>query len=546
MPKQPIFSYTKSLFYKIWLIFSALIIIATFASSVVVYIQVSNQLKNHIEQRLLWEASFYRQQLDEVFLKADQRLDSLVNSSTAVNRNYSLLQNEMNIMQIHSHSIIRSWMAYSDGYLIPSPGTRPEYVRNLPWWREYLSGETPENIMDLSIGSNHSLVGKPFIDQSAFTTLVPIYNFSLDGTKIIRAAGAQIDLNSALTDNPEVNVDWSNIPVSVYTTDGILVASPYRYYSGNLKSLNRLSNEPLIHKMLINPNNNSGFGIYLKNNHRMVGYFLKDSTLGLVLVVEYPTTEVLDPIYQVASGPLVIVLLLLLIATVLIATIYTNTKRLRRVEQLARSAELRALQAHINPHFLFNTLDCIVGFAVSTGNNSLVKMIRSLINIFRYTIRDMGELVTIREELDYLNEYVSLQQIRYGSRFSFKLSVPDELLNYKIFKFCIQPLVENCFVHGVEKSFDPVAITVQITQTVQEVEIKVSDNGPGITRERLSELSQSLEQETYESESQGHGVGISNIHHRLRYAFGSLYGITIESKQGFIAHLKFPIKYTCP
>ncbi len=546
MPKQPIFSYTKSLFYKIWLIFSALIIIATFASSVVVYIQVSNQLKNHIEQRLLWEASFYRQQLDEVFLKADQRLDSLVNSSTAVNRNYSLLQNEMNIMQIHSHSIIRSWMAYSDGYLIPSPGTRPEYVRNLPWWREYLSGETPENIMDLSIGSNHSLVGKPFIDQSAFTTLVPIYNFSLDGTKIIRAAGAQIDLNSALTDNPEVNVDWSNIPVSVYTTDGILVASPYQYYSGNLKSLNRLSNEPLIHKMLINPNNNSGFGIYLKNNHRMVGYFLKDSTLGLVLVVEYPTTEVLDPIYQVASGPLVIVLLLLLIATVLIATIYTNTKRLRRVEQLARSAELRALQAHINPHFLFNTLDCIVGFAVSTGNNSLVKMIRSLINIFRYTIRDMGELVTIREELDYLNEYISLQQIRYGSRFSFKLSVPDELLNYKIFKFCIQPLVENCFVHGVEKSFDPVAITVQITQTVQEVEIKVSDNGPGITRERLSELSQSLEQETYESESQGHGVGISNIHHRLRYAFGSLYGITIESKQGFIAHLKFPIKYTCP
>ena len=542
MTKQPIFSYTKSTFYKIWLAICALIIVATVASSFLVYLQVNNQLKTNMEQRLLWEANFYRQQLDEVFLQAALKLDNLVRSAVATTADRTLLQNEMDTIRTQTPSVIRSWVAYPGGILVPSPNTRPDYVKNLPWWHEYLSGKTPQNFTGFQIGRGRSLVGKPFIDQSNFTALVPLLSFDLHEIQIIRAAGAELDLNIALTENTGVDVDWSTIPVSIYTTDGILVACPYRYYSGNLNLLNKISDHPLIRQMLSYPNEVHGFGTYKKNDRKMAGVYLKDPLLGLVLTVEYPAAEVVDPVRRIASGPLIITALLLLIATILIATIYANTKRLRQVEQLARSAELRALQAHINPHFLFNTLDCLVGLAVSTGNTSLVNMIRSLIHVFRYTTRKMAELVTLQEELDYLKEYISLQQIRYGSRFSFELSVPEELLKTKIFKFCIQPLVENCFIHGVEKSLDPVLIRVQANKSENDLEISVSDNGPGMTMERIREINKSLELETYESGSQGNGVGISNIHHRLKYAYGNAYGITlIPLEPGLSVYLRIPI-----
>ncbi len=541
MRKQPVFSYTKSLFYKIWLVICSLIIIATLASSFLVYLQVSTQLKKHMEQRLLWEANFYRQQLEAVFLRTAQKLDSLVRSTGAVTKNGSLLLSEMNTVHIQSPSVIRSWVAYPDGNLIPSPYTRPDYVKTLPWWRDYLSGKTPEVFMGYLMEGCQSLIGNPIIDQSNMTTLVPLLSVGLDGTRIVRAAGAQVELNSVLTDNAGINVDWSNIPVSIYKTDGVMVACPFRYYRNNFKLGNEPSPHPLIRQMLQKPNEINGFGIYSNDGHKKAGVFLKVPSLGLVLTVEYPAAEVVDPIRRIASGPLMVAALLLLVATVLIVTIYSNTKRLRQVEKLARSAELRALQAHINPHFLFNTLNCIVGLAISTGNTSLVKMIRSLINIFRYTIRNLNESVTLKEELDYLMEYISIQQLRYGNCFSFNLSVPDDLLNAKIFKFCIQPLVENCFVHGLEKSLDPVLIKVAVSSNGKDIDICVSDNGPGISDECLVEVKKSLDSEAYDSGNQGNSVGLSNIHHRLRYAYGFSYGISMESrKDGFTVHLKIP------
>jgi hypothetical protein len=545
LTKKPIFNYTKSLFYKIWLTICASIIIATVASSFLVYIQVSTQMKQQMQQKLLWEAYFYRQQLEEVFLRVALKLDTMVHSSAAVYANYAFLQDEMDVLHSQSPNVIRSWVAYPNGTLIPSPNTNLDYVKNLPWWHEYLSGQANQTFTGNLLGRSQSLVGRTFVDQSDLTTLVPLLSVSLQGTKIIRAAGAQVDLNGALTSNTDVDVDWSNIPVSIYTNTGILVACPYRYYKDNLKFPNKINLHPLIREMLTRRLDESGFKIYLQNNRKMAGVFLMIPSLNLVLIVEYPATEVVDPLLRIASGPLIIIILLLLVATITIIMIYYNTKRLRRVEDLARSAELRALQARINPHFLFNTLDCLVGLAVSTGNNSLIKIIRSLINIFRYTIRKMDELVPLEEELNYLEEYVSLQQIRYGSRFTLELSVPNEFLNIKIFKFCIQPLVENCFIHGVEKSLDPISIRVQATRNKNILEICVLDDGPGMTPNRLQEIRDSLKHDTYESSNHGHGVGVSNIHHRLQYAYGPRYGIRFQPlNPGLAVYLSFPVMKT--
>jgi hypothetical protein len=542
MKKKPLFIYTEGPFYKIWICLCALIIVTAIVNSVGVYIQVSQQINNNIRQRLQWEAYFYRQQLDQVFIRADEKLNSLANSSVAVSANRPLLQNELETIHTLTPSIIQSWVAYPNGLLISSSHTRPDYVRNLPWWREYLSGITPRAFNGLWVGRGQSLLGKPYMDQTDVTTVVPLFSLKLQGVKIVRAVGAQLDLNSALIDDSGINSNWAEIPVSIYTSDGVLVACPFRYQRGNLKLFAQPSRHPLIRQMLTHPNEISGFKNYFHEKHRYVGSYLRDSYLGLVLTVEYPVNEVLKPVGRITAGPLIATVLLLLIATFVLSIIYTNTKRLHRVEQLARSAELRALQAHINPHFLFNTLDRMGSMATSPENPALLKMLKSLANILRYTTRKMEALVTIQEELDYLQEYIALQKVRFGPRFSFRLDAAPAFLNFKIFKLSIQPLIENCFTHGVEKSLDPVAITLSISKNTDSLVICVADNGPGITPERFQEInSRLLEQETYET-NRNHGLGLSNIHHRYQYAYGKAYGICLRPiEPGLTIYLTIPL-----
>lgn len=516
--------------------------ITAIVNSVWVYIQVSKRLNHNIRQRLQWEARFYRQQLDQVFILTTEKLNGLVDSSAAISANRSLLQDEMEIVHTLSPSIVRSWVAYPDGTLIPSSRTRPDYVRNLPWWQEYLSGNTPHAFNGLWVGRGQSLIGTPMIAQVGVMTLVPLFSFKLHGIKIVRAAGAQLDLNSILSDDSNINSNWADVPVSIYTADGILVACPYRYQRGNLKLYSQTSDHPLIRQMLAQPNEISGFKIYWHENQKKVGLYLHEPSLGFVLTVEYPTTEIIDPVSRITTGSLMVTALLLIITTAVLSIIYTNTKRLHRLEQLARSSELRALQAHINPHFLFNTLDRMAGMATSAENFGLLKMLKSLANILRYTLRKTEELVTLDEELNYLQEYIALQQIRFGSRFSFQLNVDPAVLSYKIFKLSIQPLVENCFTHGVEKTLEPVAIILTVTQKNHGLEICITDNGACISQECFLEIKKNLEQETYEADLLDHGLGLSNIHHRYKYAYGEAYGIRLQLlEQGLMVYLIIPL-----
>lgn len=533
---------TEGIFRSSWIVVCTLIIAAAIASSISVYIQVSNELTRHMEQRLLWEAKFYREQLNQVFLRAALRLDNLVHSPAAVSGNREMLISELNLLNQSSPSLFCSWVIYSDGNLIPAPNARPDQAKHLPWWSSYLAGKNPQAYMDMyMLGRSQAMVGAPFAGETKKTVLVPLVSLDLHSTQIVRAAGL-LDLNRALTDNTGIDIDWSMEPVSVYTSQGRLVASPYHFSNGAFPVLEDHSNDPLMKQQAAHPEAMYGFQVMERDHQKTAGLYLREPSLGLILTVERPAAEVVDPVRKIAAGPLIIAAFCLLIATLLISTLYAGAQQLRKAEQLARSAEFRALQAHINPHFLFNTLNRMVGLAVSAGNLPLVEMIRSLSNIFRYTTRNPNALVSLREELNYLQEYVSLQQIRYGARFSFQLDVPDPLLDAQVFKFCIQPLVENCFVHGSEKSLDPVSISVSIEKVKDSIEISVSDDGPGISEERFKEVNLALAKEGYETGSQGHGVGLSNIHHRVRCIYGPLYGIILKPLEpGLTVCLRMPL-----
>jgi hypothetical protein len=541
-PKPPIFHHKHS-FYRIWLFVCSVILATAIANSIIVYIQISRELNRTLLQRLNLEVHLYCQQLDNVFIRTSEKLNSLAHSSAADFADRQLLQNEMeNIFNV-SHSIIHIWVAYPNGKVIPSSHTRSDYVHNLPWWREYLSGVTPRALDGLWVGQGQgqSLIGDPFMDQSDVTTIVPLFSLKLQGINIERAVGAQLDLNSALIDDFSINSNLTDAHVSIYTLDGVLVACPYRYQRGNLQLFAQPSSHPLIRLMLDKPNEISAFQTYSIEGCKYVGLYLRDPNLGLVFTVEYPASKVLDPISRITIGPLSVTALLLLITTVVLSMIYSNTKRITQMEHLARSAELRALQAHINPHFLFNTLDRMVSMAISPENPGLLMMLKSLSHILRYATCRMESLVTLKEELSYMQEYMSLQQVRFGSRFSFYLDAAPELLGCHIYKLSIQPLIENCFKHGVEKSLDPVAIFLSIIRKTDTLEIRVSDNGPGITPERLREINRLLEQEIYETD-RNHGLGLANIHLRYRYAYGKSYGIRMQpADPGLTIYLTIPI-----
>jgi hypothetical protein len=511
-----------------WIAFCSIIIAISVVSSILVYLQVVNELSAQVEQRLAWEAKFYREQLDQIFLRTALRADNLVQSAVNPSQNQALLQNELRLMRNSFPSLSKGWIAYPNGVLVLSPNTSYHHVLHLPWWQQYLDGRFPKVFLGYPLGRSQAMVGKPFTDPSGMTTIVPIVSLNFRNLQPICAIGLELDINQALTDNTGVDVDWSAEPASIYTEDGRLIASPYRYSQGNSESLMQKSPSPLIQLMRRQPDEPSGFTFYTENRHKMVGTFLRDPSLGMVIVVSRLAAEVVDPVRRIAVGPLIVAALCLFIAALFSETLFSSFRRLREAERLTSQAEFQALQAHINPHFLFNVLNQMVSFATLAGNNSLTTMMSSLTHIFHYAIRKPGAIVSLKEELDYLQEYINLQQPRYGSQFTYQVSVPDELLPISVLKFCIQPLVENCFIHGLEKSLDPIAIKVVITSDADTVTVEVTDDGPGITDQRLQEVKQHLNMESSIMTGQGQSIGLTNIHRRIRYTCGPKYGISLK------------------
>jgi hypothetical protein len=379
----------NGIFSRFWLIGCAMILISAVTTSLIVYVQVSADFTRQMEKQLYWKAVFYREQLDQVFLRTALHLDSLVHSTAVTAGKRELIQDELFVMQHGLPSVIRSWVAYPNGVIIPAPNTRIAHIQKLAWWSAYLKGSKPKTFMGYLLGRSQALVGKPFVDQSGMTVLVPLISLNFDSLKIINAAGLEFDLNRALSDNTGVDVDWTNEPISIYSSTGQLLASPYLYNFANHRDqlVNLQSNNPLIEAMRLRPDQPYGYKFYTKKRKKMAGIFLRDPSLGLNIVVEQPAVEVINPVCWISIGPLINVMLCILIATLFIKTIYSSLQRLRKAEQLTQAAEVRALQAHINPHFLLNTLDRMVGFVYSSEKKALITMIRSLANIFRYTTR---------------------------------------------------------------------------------------------------------------------------------------------------------------
>ncbi|RAK05169.1 two-component system sensor histidine kinase YesM [Halanaerobium saccharolyticum] len=210
--------------------------------------------------------------------------------------------------------------------------------------------------------------------------------------------------------------------------------------------------------------------------------------------------------------------------------------KIKDEEEEKRRFELKALQNQINPHFLYNTLNSIKWMAAVHGAVSIKKMVVALGRLLRNLSADTNKEITLAEELEILDDYVYIQEIRYSGRIKFKKDIKDpELLKSKIIKFILQPLVENAIFHGIEAKEEADLIKVEITRIENTkncdlLQIKVYDNGIGMTREQITELLN--EKKKIEHKHDLNGIGLQNVQQRIKMNYGAEYGLKINSAAG--------------
>jgi two-component system, sensor histidine kinase YesM len=211
----------------------------------------------------------------------------------------------------------------------------------------------------------------------------------------------------------------------------------------------------------------------------------------------------------------------------------------RKDAEQKRLLELRALQAQINPHFLYNTLDSIVWMVELGENEKAIDVTSSLARFFRLGINRGSEIITIRTEIDYLETYLSIQKVRYTNKLDYEVTFQPELYDYRILKLLVQPLVENAIYHGIKNKESPGIVRVSGELEGDTISIRVTDDGVGMTGERLEALRRVLndppdhgyDDPSFASPSSG-GVGVRNVQERIRLYFGRDYGLSFDSVPG--------------
>ena len=202
-------------------------------------------------------------------------------------------------------------------------------------------------------------------------------------------------------------------------------------------------------------------------------------------------------------------------------------KERAELEKEYEACKLKALQAQINPHFLFNVLNSISALAIIEEAPKTQEVIFNLSNMLRYTLKKADKVVSIEEELKYIESYLALQKVRFGDRLNYQIDVSDNVKNQKIPFMSIQTFVENSIVHGLEGKEEGGIINIFSKEDENSYTLCIKDNGTGITENILNGLKDELE---YRYGKDLDKIGINNVNKRMAKYYGDDYKIEIESK----------------
>lgn len=208
-------------------------------------------------------------------------------------------------------------------------------------------------------------------------------------------------------------------------------------------------------------------------------------------------------------------------------------------EQLHRS-ELKALNAQMNPHFLYNTLDSVIWLAESGDQKGVVRMVLALSSYFRLSLSGAKDYITVEDELEQVEQYLTIQKMRFGDAFTYKITCEEEVRQAKTPKIMLQPVVENAIVHGVGTMGEDGMIAVSARRRGRALELSVKDNGCGIKPDVLLHI---LDEDSGSHSRSRSGIGLRNVHRRIKLACGQEYGLEVESEldEGTTVRVHLPL-----
>ncbi|MBB6636915.1 cache domain-containing sensor histidine kinase [Cohnella thailandensis] len=209
-------------------------------------------------------------------------------------------------------------------------------------------------------------------------------------------------------------------------------------------------------------------------------------------------------------------------------------QEVRIVSGKEKEAEIRALQAQINPHFVYNSLDTINWMAIEREQTDISEMIAALSDIMRYAIRSGGPWVKLEEELKWANDYAYLQKMRFEDRFGITFDTDPSLLSLRVPRLFLQPYLENAILHGMENVEEggQIAVSISEDKSTGGIRVVIADNGNGIPQEELQQIML----------RRSKGIGIYNLDDRLKLEFGAEYGVSIRSspEEGTVVEIVLP------
>lgn len=194
---------------------------------------------------------------------------------------------------------------------------------------------------------------------------------------------------------------------------------------------------------------------------------------------------------------------------------------------LKKEAELKSLQAQINPHFLYNTLESIKCSVDMDEKENAIKMIIALKNLFRIGVNSGKEFITLAEEIKHAKSYLEIQKFRYGDKFESVWEIDEKLLDQQVIKTIFQPIIENSLYHAFGKMKAVGIIHISVKKASNCIEIVIKDNGEGINYDKMLEL-----QEMLMGDKDSKSVGLKNVNDRIKLYYGNEYGIKIYSRAG--------------
>ena len=210
-------------------------------------------------------------------------------------------------------------------------------------------------------------------------------------------------------------------------------------------------------------------------------------------------------------------------------------------EKNKRIAEMNVLQAQIKPHFMYNTLDTIRWMAEEHKEDNIVEIIEAFTNLLRISLSNGKEIISVKEELSHVQSYLTIQKIRYEDKLDYEINFDENMLNYKLIKLILQPLVENAIYHGIKEKRGNGKIFITGKIENNSLCFTVVDNGKGIEEEKLNKINCMLKS-GFEKKNEI-GYGIFNVNARIKLIYGEEYGLTYKSiyEEGTIVELKHPI-----